>query len=147
MSLLLPALLRTTAGANDMNDLDGATADQRRPAEPVLDRMQIDGLVAAAGVAGTREIIDAFQRSTDGLMAALRDQLGKGDFGEASKTAHALKGSASNVGAVRLATAARDIEDACRRQDGVTALMTLTGLQTQYADAVSAFDEHLAAAA
>ena len=78
---------------------------------------QMDGIVAAAGVEGAREILAAFWRSTDDLMQSLRDELASGDFDAASKTAHALKGSALNVGAEALSALATMLEAHCRDQN------------------------------
>jgi len=116
-------------------------------AAPLLDCDQIDGLVAAAGLKGTREILAAFWRSSDTLIRALQEQLGRGDFTEASRTAHALKGSSLNVGAMRLSCAARAIEDACRTKDTESALKRVTVVEKQYAETVAAFDAHLGDAA
>ncbi|MGE0408871.1 MAG: Hpt domain-containing protein [Amphiplicatus sp.] len=112
---------------------------------PLLDHEQIDGLVTAAGVDGAREILDTFWRSCDGLIAELREQLGKGDLDDASRTAHALKGSSLNVGAMRLSLAARGIEDACRAQDPAMAKRRLSNIEMHYAETAAAFDAHLAA--
>jgi HPt (histidine-containing phosphotransfer) domain-containing protein len=126
---------------------DDFAKDQELPPAPILDREQIDGLVAAAGVAGTREILAAFWRSTDTLLRTLQEQLSRGDVTEAAKTAHALKGSSLNVGATRLSISVRAIEDACRTKNAANALKSLDGAQTNYADTVKAFDAHLGAAA
>lgn len=116
-------------------------------AEPVLDCEQIDGLVAAAGVDAAREILSAFWRSTDALLKSLQDQLSNGDLVEAARTAHALKGSSLNVGALRLSAAARAIEECCKRQDPQSALQRLCGAEAGYAETVAAFNAHLATAA
>ena len=114
---------------------------------PVLDREQIDGLIAAAGVDGTKSILDAFWRSTDTLFRAMQDQLARGDVAEAARTAHALKGSSLNVGATQLSCSARKIEEACRRMDAPCALDRLNGARAEYGDTVAAFAAHLANAA
>jgi HPt (histidine-containing phosphotransfer) domain-containing protein len=125
---------------------DGPAKDQGLTA-PILDTEQIDGLVAAAGVAGTKEILAAFWRSTDTLLRTLQEQLSRGDVIEAAKTAHALKGSSLNVGATRLSHSARAIEDACRTRDAAGALKRLEGARSNYSVTVEAFDAHLGAAA
>ena len=113
----------------------------------LLDREQIDSLVEAAGVEGAREILAAFHRSTHELLAKLKDELGRGDLDEAARTAHALKGSAANVGALALSGAARIVEDACKSDDATTALGQLTGAGAQFADTIAAFDDLLSNAA
>ena len=113
----------------------------------VLDREQIDALIAAAGVAGTREIIDTFWKSTDRLIAELRDHLGAADLTAAARTAHALKGSALNVGAMKLSCAARGLEDACKTGDVTAASARLSSALEFYNETVVAFDRALADAA
>lgn len=114
---------------------------------PLLDREQIDGLIAAAGVDGTREIIDTFWRSTDQIIAALRAELGAGDLAAAARSAHALKGSALNVGAMRFSCAARGLEDACKTGDAAAAESRLDTALTHYEETVAAFDQVLRDAA
>jgi HPt (histidine-containing phosphotransfer) domain-containing protein len=112
---------------------------------PVLDCEQIDGLIAAAGIEGAKSILDAFWRSTNTLMATLHQQLLHGDLGGAARTAHALKGSSLNVGAVRLSSAVRSIEESCRKADGEGALANTEAVRTRYDETVAAFEKHLAA--
>ncbi|MEM6414168.1 MAG: Hpt domain-containing protein [Pseudomonadota bacterium] len=97
----------------------------------IIETEQLDGLLAAAGEDGLREILDAFWRSTDELLAALNNQISESDFDEAARTAHAIKGSASNVGAQLLAATAKAVEAACEAKDQ-------NGLTTNYETAVSA---------
>jgi len=75
---------------------------------------QINSLISAAGIDGTREIMDTFWRSTADLLAALASQIAEQSLPAAAGTAHAIKGSAANVGAVSLAQTASDIEEACK---------------------------------
>lgn len=105
---------------------------------------QVDGLVAAAGVDGAREILEAFRRSTEELLEALSTQIRGRDFGAAMATAHAVKGSAANVGARRLSQAAAELEIACRQgaEDGVDNL--LEAVRSDFSAARRCFEEHLA---
>ena len=104
---------------------------------------QIDSLINAAGVDGTREILMAFSRSTDGLLRQLSQDLSAENFTDAMRTAHALKGSAANVGAKRLAQTALEVEVACREQEIATARDSLK-LACQHFEAVEAhFESHL----
>ena len=111
--------------------------------DPCIDSSQIDGLVDAAGREGALEILDAFWRSTQSLLASLRAQLAAADAAEASRTAHALKGSALNVGATRLSRMARAIEDRCRSNDPAGALAMMDCADRSYAETVAAFETHL----
>lgn len=123
-------------------EVDCSDAD----ATPVVDRDQIEGLLAAAGAAGTREIMAAFWRSTDSLLVDLKSQLAEGRLVEAARTAHALKGSALNVGALRFSCAARAIEDACKRQDGAAAARKVDAAKSGYDATIKAIDTLIAAA-
>ena len=130
----------------------GAEQDRKPDGEqtdgaPVLDPEQIDGLISAAGVEGAQDILQAFWRSTDNLIADLQKQLGERDWESASRTAHALKGSSLNVGAVGLSDSARAIEDACRENDVAAAQESLNSVQTFYSETVEAFAARFAAAA
>lgn len=104
---------------------------------------QIDGLVAAAGADGAREIIEAFQRSTSELLASLRGHIGAADYAAAAAAAHAIKGSAANVGGKRLAQTASRIEQACRDGAGAGASDALEDAQQDYEQFTLFFNEHL----
>lgn len=108
-----------------------------------VDLDQVDGLIAAAGVAGAREIFDAFWRSTERLFAQLGTQIAAGDFAEAARSAHSLKGSAMNVGAIRFSLTARAIEDACRRSDAAAAAAALPAARSHYEKTARAFEDAL----
>ena len=82
-----------------------------------LDASQIDCLLDVAGVSGVNEIMNAFWKSTDALLAALRLAIEKSDQAETGRIAHALKGSAANVGACRLSGIAREAELAAKAGD------------------------------
>ncbi|MBL4619326.1 MAG: Hpt domain-containing protein [Marinicaulis sp.] len=107
---------------------------------------QIDGLVAAAGVDGTREILDAFWRSTTNLMEQLTEQVSQNTLDLAAQTAHAVKGSAANIGALRLSNTATEFENACKRADLDAAKTALQSLQQDYIDVKGHFEEHLSKA-
>ena len=104
---------------------------------------QVNGLIDAAGVDGAREIVDAFQRSTTDLLSALRERLGASDLAAASTDAHAIKGSAANVGAKRLAQTAARIEHACRDGDAGAAGAALRDAADAYELFTLCFQEHL----
>jgi len=82
-----------------------------------LQRDQLDGLVAAAGVGGASDIMDAFWRSTATLVDALETAITENDFDEASKLAHALKGSAGNVGAGAICSKTKILEACCKDEN------------------------------
>ncbi len=122
--------------------------EPKQEATPLIEREQIDSLIAAAGVDGAGEIMTAFWGSTDDLIAALRGALASGAADDARKVAHALKGSASNVGAQALSQTALDFENQCR--DGALtdeASDALEAVVACYAHTKDAFTAYFANAA
>lgn len=107
---------------------------------------QVDGLVAAAGIDGTHEILEAFWRSTSELLDSLASQITEPDLDPAAQTAHAVKGSAANIGARRLAETATAIEDACRDGDRDLLATKLQEIRNDYAILRSCFEQHLSKA-
>lgn len=107
---------------------------------------QVDGLVAAAGVDGARDILDAFWRSTADLMETLSTQVRQNALDLASQTAHAVKGSAANVGAQRLANTTAAFEEACRQGDQEAVENALEAVRADFAAVREHFDEHLSKA-
>lgn len=106
----------------------------------LLDSEQIDSLLDIAGVDGVRDILDAFWRSTDELSANLAVCVETGECGQAARTAHALKGSAANVGAHRLAEAARDVESLSKSGDLTAASDALIRLAATYRETRAALE-------
>ncbi|MEM9705941.1 MAG: Hpt domain-containing protein [Pseudomonadota bacterium] len=112
----------------------------------MIETEQLDGIIAAAGVDGASEIMAAFWRSTDDLLLELRNAVEAGDFAGVGAAAHALKGSASNVGAALLADNARDIEDHARNSDKPAVASALTALEGALASTQTAFSTYFAKA-
>lgn len=109
---------------------------------PHLNQEQIDGLISAAGVDQTREILAAFWRSSEGLLADLNNLLLDDQFEAAFQAAHALKGAAANVGARTIEERARDIETACRASQSVSS-DELNILLADFSESREAFARHL----
>jgi len=113
----------------------------------LIDFSQIDALLSAAGRAGVADIMHAFWRSTDKLTVQLRLQLDESNFAEAARTSHAIKGSAANVGACRLAASAKAVEACCRNCDAAAAIGALDGLLLAYESTRRVMTAHIDAAA
>jgi CheY-like chemotaxis protein len=94
------ALLRTHAAASYAET--GAV--------PVVDERVFGALQRAMPPAGLREVCTAFFDDTGSRIAEIRRLAEAGDFSEMRRLAHTLKGSASMVGASRLARVASEIE-------------------------------------
>jgi len=113
----------------------------------LVDFSQIDALLEVAGREGVSDIMEAFWRSTDSLTLQLRSLLNERNYADAAKAAHALKGSAANVGAQLLAVAARGIELGCKGSDAEAAGSALQTLQDAYERTRRAMTERIAQAA
>lgn len=83
----------------------------------ILNEEQLHGLIKVAGKNGTREILDAFWTSTSNLIDLMRVHVENNDVEGAATTAHAIKGSAANVGAHSLHEKAQLFETFCRTQN------------------------------
>ena len=105
---------------------------------------QIESLIAAAGVDGTRAIMEAFQRSTVELLSSLSNGVEGGSLDDAYRTAHAVKGYAANVGAQLLSETAAAIERACKAGDAATAAERLADAQSHFDMFCVHFEAHLA---
>lgn len=84
---------------------------------PIIDEDQIGGLADAAGAAAVRAIMEAFWSTTEELSAELNQAILTADQDAVKKLGHALKGSAANVGAARMADRAKAIEIAAAEGD------------------------------
>ncbi len=94
-----------------------------------------------------KEIVAIFLEDTPLRIAELDQSLAAGDVGTFTRAAHTIKGSSSNVGALRLRHAAEVLEQGSRR-DGLAVAATATGLselKTQFAAAAAALGEYLPA--
>lgn len=104
---------------------------------------QLNGLIAAAGPDGVREIFDAFWRTSEELLNLLSTQLTGGDLALAAGTAHSLKGMAANVGASALSATATDLEIACQNADAHAAGSHIEQARADYAAAQHWLRDHL----
>ncbi len=76
-------------------------------------------------------------------MESLGDQVQGDDLGQAGQTAHAVKGSAANVGAQRLAETTAMFEAACQNGDKIAVLETLDAVIEDFAALRDQFEAHL----
>ena len=104
---------------------------------------QINGLIAAAGIDGAREILHAFWRTAEELLEGASTHVGDGALRPAAQTAHAIKGAAANIGAARLADTAGKLETACRDGDQDRALLLTRELRADFEAARGWLQEHL----
>jgi HPt (histidine-containing phosphotransfer) domain-containing protein len=74
------------------------------------------------------QIVDAFITQAEEQKPVLQSSYERGDLLELSKTVHLIKGSAANLGAQALATAAAQLELAAREQNQSDTDRLLQGL-------------------
>jgi HPt (histidine-containing phosphotransfer) domain-containing protein len=110
----------------------------------LLEVEQLDGLLDAAGPEGVKAILEAFWRSTDDLLSKLRTQIAENDYAAIAASAHAIKGSSSNIGAIALANHARDLEKNAKCADQAGLLESIDEADATYSRTRSAFDSLLA---
>lgn len=104
---------------------------------------QLNGLIAAAGPDGVRDIFDAFWRTSEELLDLLSTQVSGGDLALAAGTAHSLRGMAANVGASILSATATDLEIACQNADANAADDHVVKARADYAAARIWLKDHL----
>ncbi|WP_457252281.1 response regulator [Pedococcus sp. P5_B7] len=88
-------------------------------------------LGATAGPGLLPALVDAFTTASPGLLATMRRALDTTDTNGLRSAAHELKGSAANIGAVRVADLARQVETGGRPAD--VALLDLLGSELERA--------------
>lgn len=98
--------------------MTGAAAPPGEPGER-LDRARLEVLAALDSADNPdfrQQLVRAFEESTARHLLQLRAALARADTGGVLLATHALKGSASNLGASRLAAAARHMEHRARHE-------------------------------
>jgi HPt (histidine-containing phosphotransfer) domain-containing protein len=83
---------------------------------PVLDRARMNE-VFEGDVGACRELLDMFIADAQLQTHTVELSVGTQQFDEVIRAAHTLKGAAANVGALRLAETARELERAARDRD------------------------------
>jgi PAS domain S-box-containing protein len=97
----------------------------------VLRRLDVTGQAVTT-------ITNSFIESAPGRSQALRDALGRGDRDALEQHAHALRGSAAQLGAVAVEDAARAVEQAAHNTDDVSLYPLLTALEQALTETVLA---------
>jgi HPt (histidine-containing phosphotransfer) domain-containing protein len=80
-----------------------------------------------------REVIGVFQTDTEARLARIRLALEGQDLGRARAEAHAIKGSAGQVGAAHVSHLARELETVTGNQDLAAARSLLPELEAAFA--------------
>ncbi len=87
-----------------------------------------DGLAHMAGKAPLyRRQLRRFRDSQQNFVTEFREAAGRGDAETMVRLAHTLKGLAGTIGAKAVQSAAAELEEACRRKDGLAAVEAALG--------------------
>ena len=107
------------------------------PDQPIIDQEAIENLRSLGDEEGDdsflREVIEIFVTDTPLRLAELRSSLANHDQATFTRAAHSIKGSSSNVGALRLGALAKVLENDSRE--------SLAGLEPRIAELDASFDE------
>jgi HPt (histidine-containing phosphotransfer) domain-containing protein len=117
---LAQALVRSEKAAVALDEASSAEDGE------TLDPAALERLVASVGdPAFVEELVDTFVRDAPRLVEAVAAGLGRDDAEAVRRAAHTLKSNAATFGAVTLADACRELENAARggTLDGLGALL------------------------
>jgi HPt (histidine-containing phosphotransfer) domain-containing protein len=117
------------------------------PFEGTLDLSVMDQLlnldVGAVGL--LKEMYGLFREDTPDRIKAIEMLLGSGDPSDLGDLAHAIKGAAGTMGAVRLRAVAAELEGGARKADfPVAPVLLLEQLKEAYAESLKALDAFIA---
>ncbi len=119
----LQAVLRrwlSSQGRSAAPDLCATFAPESTGPNAVLDRNALAGIRAYSRpnqASLLPRLVPVFTRTSQAQLDGMREALARRDYPTIRNCAHALKSAAGNLGAVGLAAAARDLEDACLAAD------------------------------
>lgn len=123
-----------------------ATAPDLSPSPVALDTSRLDELADMGPAAGPliRRAVDNFVSGASDRLLEVRRHLAAGDAAQLGDAAHALKGSAANLGAVEVADLARGIEELARSETADTATLAdlVRRLEGALGNAVVALQAH-----
>jgi two-component system sensor histidine kinase/response regulator len=109
---------------------EGSDPMSENPIEPTE---QIDRVSLLERVEGDQELltemVHLFQQDAPDLLTAMRDALQRGDLTVLERSAHSLKGAASNLSAKAAVAAALQLEKNARDKDAETAKASLTEVE------------------
>ena len=84
---------------------------------PMLDLDTIGALEAVLPQAKLHALLLLFVKDAEEILASIDRSIAGDDLGSLSRDAHALVGSAGNMGALQVSKLARNLEHACRAPD------------------------------
>jgi len=122
----------------------GPASTQHRPlaaesGTPLLDVFRVE-LVREMMGDGFADIVGAFISGLPDALTELRHSLAQGELETLGKTAHGLKGSAGNMGAIALAELAKRLEMAGKDKNVAEAQALMTQMEGEMQRTTDAFD-------
>jgi len=124
-----------TGGVKIISDLDDRDESQ------VIDPDVIQQHFEFLGPDRADRIITTFIETTRQIISTLHQDLNARAFDLTANHAHSLKSAANNVGLIRVATLAKQLEISTEDQDTALMLALLNRLEAAYADAIPALHE------
>ena len=125
----------------------GSTApDKQKETEPLLEQETLERIRALQrpgkpNVLG--KIINIYLQNSPGLIKTVRESVEQGDGVALSEAAHALKSSSANLGAVRMASVCKKLEDMGREGRIDMAKNLIDRIESEYKSAGSALADEL----
>ena len=92
-----------------------------------LEKLQIDGEASVVG-----NIIEAYLNGSQPLVTQLREMHATKDLESLQRTAHSLKSSSANVGAIRLSTMSKDLEMKCKNNHTAEIDILIESIETEF---------------
>ena len=90
-----------------------------------------------------KELIELFLEDVPSQLEALREAEEREDAKSVERTAHTLKGSSGNLGAVRMAAVCAELEGIGRSGDLAPAPALISGLEEEFGCVRAVFEEEL----
>ncbi|HYP46910.1 MAG TPA: response regulator [Propionibacteriaceae bacterium] len=114
-------------------------------ARPVLNQQRLDALRHLGDLKGVTlvdRMIELYSRDSAASLAAIRNAVQDGDSHTLQEAAHKMKGSASNVGAQRVAALCQQLESGAGILDPLKGVNLVNELESESGLALSALDNH-----
>ncbi len=128
-----PRLPRT--GSSDPNATGQAISYESTPSAPALDHEVVSTLRAMGDADDPtffRDVIEAFFTDTNTLITTLQQAVASEEMETVERTAHTLKGSSTNVGAIGMAALCRELQRVGSAADLAETMQCLTKLENEF---------------
>ncbi len=113
---------------------------------PALDHEIVSTLLEMADESDPdffRDVVEAFLANTTGLIETLNQVITSAEMERVEHTAHTLKGSSQNVGAIGMATLCYELQSMAKTEDVTGAATCITKLESEFARVRRALTDYL----